>query len=449
MPSETQINDYFAYLRIPSVSADPACSGAMVDCCDWLSAKFSSLGFQSQILETAGAPVVLAKSGFSPGKRTVLIYGHYDVQPVDPESLWTHPPFEPVLQNGFVAARGATDNKGQTFSHILGTEALVKSGRELPVNLIYLLEGQEEVGSPHLGSFLREQRNELACDVALVSDTSMVGPGYPAITCGLRGISCLEIKVTGPCADMHSGMYGGTIANPARELSRLLSRLHKDDGSIAIPGFYNDVLPLSGADRETWENIPFGEKELLAATGSLKLSGESGYSALERIWARPTAEINGITAGYQGPGSKTIVPAHASAKLSFRLVPHQKPEEIAARVREYLTSICPDSVRLEITYDHGGEPYYLDPENPYALVAREALTEVFGRPPALIRDGLSIPSVMLFRKILEVETLLIGLGLPDCNAHSPNETFPLPHLDCGSRLHQVLLAKLGNLGGAA
>ncbi|HEY5752169.1 MAG TPA: M20/M25/M40 family metallo-hydrolase [Chthoniobacterales bacterium] len=223
MPSETQINDYFAYLRIPSVSADPACSGAMLDCCNWLSAKFSSLGLHSQILETASAPVVLAKSEFSPGKRTVLIYGHYDVQPVDPELCWKHPPFEPVLQNGFVAARGATDNKGQTFSHILGTEALVKSGRELPVNLIYLLEGQEEVGSPHLGSFLRERRNELACDVALVSDTSMVGPGYPAITCGLRGISCLEIKVTGPGADMHSGMYGGTIANPARELSRLLA----------------------------------------------------------------------------------------------------------------------------------------------------------------------------------------------------------------------------------
>ncbi|HEY5752168.1 MAG TPA: M20/M25/M40 family metallo-hydrolase [Chthoniobacterales bacterium] len=225
--------------------------------------------------------------------------------------------------------------------------------------------------------------------------------------------------------------------------------MHKDDGSIAIPGFYDDVLPLSDTDRLTWQDIPFGEKEILAATGSLKLSGESGYSALERIWAQPTAEINGITAGYQGPGSKTIVPAHASAKLSFRLVPRQKPEEIAARVRKYLTSICPHSVRLEITYDHGGEPYYLDPENPYTLVAREALTEVFGRPPALIRDGLSIPTVMLFRKILEVETLLIGLGLPDCNAHSPNETFPLAHLDYGSQLHQVLLAKLGNLGGAA
>ncbi|HEY5892043.1 MAG TPA: M20/M25/M40 family metallo-hydrolase [Chthoniobacterales bacterium] len=381
MPSQSQLNDYFEYLRIPSISADPAYRNSMLECCIWLNSKFSGLGFQSQILETAGAPVVLAKSGFSPKKKTVLIYGHYDVQPVDPEHLWTHPPFEPVIENGFVVARGATDNKGQTFCHILGTEALLKSGRELPVNVVYLLEGQEEIGSPHLGAFLREHRHELACDIVLVSDTSMVGPAYPAITCGLRGISCLEIKVTGPTADMHSGMYGGTIANPARELSRLLARLHNDDGSVAIPGFYDHVLPLSGVDRETWRDIPFGENEILAATGSPKLSGENGYSALERIWVRPTAEINGITAGYQGPGSKTIVPTYASAKLSFRLVPHQKPEQIAAQAREYLTSICPDTVRLEITYDHGGEPYYLDPENPYVRIAREALTEVFGRQP--------------------------------------------------------------------
>jgi len=341
-----------------------------------------------------------------------------------------------------VVARGATDNKGQTFTHILGTEALLATGAELPVNLIYLLEGEEEIGSPHLGAFLAAHREELACDIIVVSDTSMVREGYPAITTGLRGISCLEVKVSGPRADLHSGMFGGTVANPALELSRLLAKLHREDGSIAIPGFYDDVLPLSESERTVWHELPYGDAELLEATGSPKICGEKGYTALERIWARPTAEINGLTSGYQGHGSKTIVPASASAKLSFRLVPWQDPEKIAAQVRAFLEGITPDTVRVEVSYDHGGEPYYLAPDFPDALAASEALSEIFGKAPAHIREGLSIPIVMLFRKILQRETLLIGLGLPDCNAHSPNETFPVAHIDLGIQLHAALLKRL-------
>jgi acetylornithine deacetylase/succinyl-diaminopimelate desuccinylase-like protein len=364
---------------------------------------------------------------------------------VDPESLWRNPPFEPVVENGFIVARGATDNKGQTFTHILGTEALLKSGAELPVNLIYLLEGEEEIGSPHLGAFLEAHRDELACDIIVVSDTSMVRAGFPAITTGLRGISCLEVCVTGPKADLHSGMFGGTVANPALELSKMVAQLHRADGSIAVPGFYDDVLPLTEIERASWRELPYGEPELLDATGSPKICGEEGFTALERIWARPTAEINGLTSGYQGHGSKTIVPASASAKLSFRLVPWQSPEKIAEQVRAFFEQICPDTVRVEVSSDHGGEPYYLAPDTPDAIAAGEALAQVFGRPPAHIREGLSIPIVMLFRKILRRETLLIGLGLPDCNAHSPNETFPVAHLDLGIQFHAALLGKLANV----
>ncbi|MGC3992095.1 MAG: dipeptidase [Chthoniobacteraceae bacterium] len=445
MPTPTQLEDFFAYLRIPSISADPGCVAAMRECADFLATKFTALGFEAQVHATAGPPVVIARSPASPQKRTVLIYGHYDVQPVDPLALWRHPPFAPVVEDGFVVARGATDNKGQTFTHLLGTEALLAAGEELPVNLIYLLEGEEEIGSPHLGAFLEAHRAELACDIIVVSDTSMVRPGYPAITTGLRGISCLEVKVTGPKADLHSGMFGGTVANPALELSRMLAKLHREDGSIAIPGFYDDVLPLSEAERTVWHELPYGDAELLEATGSPKICGEQGYSALERIWARPTAEINGLTSGYQGHGSKTIVPASATAKLSFRLVPWQEPEKIAAQVCAFFESICPDTVRVEVNYDHGGEPYYLAPDLPDAIAASAALTEVFGQAPAPIREGLSIPIVMLFRKILERETLLIGLGLPDCNAHSPNETFPVAHIDLGIQFHAALLKQLAKV----
>ncbi len=442
MVSRAQLDDYRAYLAFPSISADPARRGAMEACAGWLRQKFDKLGFAAEVCPTGGAPLLLARSPRSPEKKTVLIYGHYDVQPVDPLELWRHPPFEGTIEDGLMVARGATDNKGQTLSHILGTEAILTGGQDLPVNLIYLIEGEEEIGSPNLHSFLEAHRDELACDAILISDTSMAGPGFPAITCGLRGIACLELCMTGAKTDLHSGMYGGAIANPALELARLLVRLHDESGEIAIPGFYDEVLPASRAELDGWRAIPFDEAEILRATGAKEICGEIGYTVLERLWTRPTAEINGLTSGYQGSGSKTIIPAAASAKLSFRLVPHQKPGVVARLAEAFLRRHCPSSMHLEVEYDHGGDPYYADPDSAVSRAAQRALESVFGQAPALLREGLSIPVVSLFQRVLHRPPLLIGLGLPDCGAHAPNETFPLEQLEKGIELHGGLLREI-------
>jgi acetylornithine deacetylase/succinyl-diaminopimelate desuccinylase-like protein len=439
MITDAQLNDYFSYLRFPSISADPSRAGAMRDCANWLARKLTTLGFEAETRENEGPPLVLAKRIGSPAKKTVLIYGHYDVQPVDPLPLWHSDPFEPVVRDGFVVARGATDNKGQAACHLLGTEALLRARGELPVNLIYLIEGEEEIGSPHFGKFLQARRDELKCDAILVSDTSMAGVGFPAITCGLRGIACLEVRIRGPKMDLHSGMFGGAVANPAAVLSSLLARLHAGDGSVAVPGFYDGLLPVDPAERARWKQIAFGDQAILDATGVSRLAGESGYTAVERLWIRPTAEINGLTSGYQGDGSKTIIPREASAKLSFRLVPGQRPDDIAAKVRDYLQAICPDTVDLEILYDHGGEPFYADPKSAFSQAAQTALQEVFGQPPALTREGLSIPIVSLLKDALGIDPVLVGLGMADCQAHAPNETFPLVQLEKGIEFHQRVL----------
>jgi len=441
MLTESQLQDFVAYLRIPSISADPARASSMQTCADWLQGKFSRLGFHARVEPTAGPPVVLAKRAAKGAAKTVLIYGHYDVQPVDPVALWRHPPFEPFIENGMIFARGATDNKGQTMAHILGVEAAWSAGGP-PVNLIFLLEGEEEIGSPHLAEFLSAHREELACDAIVVSDTSMIAPDFPAITGGLRGISCLELKVSGPAVDLHSGVFGGSVANPATELARLLAQLHDADGHVAVPGFYDAVADVSPAELKSWRDLPDYDAELLALTGSPAVAGERGYGSRERVWSRPTAEINGITAGYQGPGSKTIVPREAVAKLSFRLVPNQQPRVIADRVAAFFTARAPRSVKVEVTYDHGGDPYLTVSDSPAFRAAQCALRDVFGREPALVREGLSIPTVSLFKRILGRDTLLIGLGLPDCAAHSPNESFPLRNLERGIALHRALLTRL-------
>jgi acetylornithine deacetylase/succinyl-diaminopimelate desuccinylase-like protein len=440
MPSEAQLGEFFTYLRFASVSADPALSPVMTACAEWLDGKFRGMGFASSVLPTAGPPVVLARRD-SPRRdaKTLLIYGHYDVQPADPLTLWRNPPFEPAVVEGLVYARGATDNKGQTFSHILGTGAWLSEHGELPVNLIYLMEGEEEIGSPHLGEFLRSHAGELACDGILVSDTSMVAPGHPAIACGLRGIACVDLRVNGPSVDLHSGVFGGAVANPATELARLLAILHEPSGKIAIPGFYDDVAPIDPAETAGWRLIPYGDEEVLRATGAPSLSGEHGFTTLERLWIRPTAEVNGITAGYQGPGSKTIIPSEATAKLSFRLVPNQNPVDIACKVAAFFASHAASGVEVNATFDHGGNPYFASPHTPLGLAVRAAVRSVFGREAALVREGLSIPIVSLFKEVLGQDTLLVGLGLPDCSAHGPNETFPVDSLDKGIALHRSIL----------
>lgn len=439
MIRDDELELFFEYLRIPSVSADPARAEDVRACAAWLNELLAGWGLDSSVRETGGAPVVIARTRARPGLRTVLLYGHYDVQPAEPLALWLSPPFEPVVRDGMVYARGATDNKGQTFSHLIGLRRLLDKG-DLPVNLILLLEGEEEVGSASLGDFLAQNRDDLKCDVALISDTSLIDSNWPAITLGLRGITCMEVKVVGPRADLHSGMFGGPTPNPALILSRILSRLHDADGKISVSGFYDEVLIPENTELRTWNGLPWNEAWFSDATGIAPRAGERDYSVLEKVWSRPTAEINGLTSGYQGAGSKTIIPSTASAKLSFRLVPSQDPDVIAERVNEWFgKQFAEEGVAGEVTYDHGGQPFYLPPGNAFLQSAIRSLTDVFGKEPALTREGLSIPVATLLARELGVPVVLAGLGLPDCQAHAPNESFPVAHLEIGARVHAALL----------
>src|SRR5437764_8364970 len=323
------LEDYYSFLRFPSVSTDEKYAGKVRDCAQWLSEKLAKIGLESKVVPTAGHPIVWARNEHKKNRPTVLLYGHYDVQPPDPLDLWESPPFEPVLKNGYVFARGATDNKGQILSHIIGIQETIQKNGDLPVNVDLVIEGEEEVGSQNLGKFLNDNRGALKCDVVLVSDTGMIAPRTPTLSYGLRGVAALEIKVTGAKMDLHSGIFGGAVANPAAALARLLATLHDSNGHIAVQGVYDDVLPLQDWERDAWKKLPLDpDSEMLKETGAPSLFGEAGFSTLERIWARPTAEINGMGSGYQGPGTKTVLPSHAMAKLTFRLVPNQNGDAI-------------------------------------------------------------------------------------------------------------------------
>lgn len=443
--STPHLNSLFEFLHFPSISTDRNFAPQVAECANWLVEKFRSIGLGAEAHQTAGHPIVVAKNDHKPGRRTVLIYGHYDVQPVDPLHLWTTPPFDPRIENGFIFARGAADNKGQIMAHILGVEETLKNTGELPVNLIFLVEGEEECGSENLGPFLEKHKDALKPDIIAISDTGMVAPGAPSLTYGLRGILALEMTVRGAGTDLHSGIYGGVVPNPATILARIVASLHDDSFRVAIPGFYDSVKPLQPWEHERWSTLPLGEEEIKQAVSAPSLFGEAGYTPLERAWARPTAEVNGIGGGYQGLGTKTVIPREAFAKLTFRLVPNQTPEEIEAKVRAHLHTVCPPEVELEITAGHGGEPFLCDPNSPYSMAARRALTRTWGREPALIREGGSIPILETFKRILGADILLLGLALPDCAAHAPNENFPVAHLESGIRLNQALLEELAGV----
>lgn len=437
------LQDLFEFLRYPSISTDSNHAGDVRACADWLTGKLSSMGLSVALHPTAGHPVVVARNHHRTDRRTVMIYGHYDVQPVDPLELWRSAPFEPEIRDGRIWARGATDNKGQMLAHVLGIEETLRRVGELPVNIILLFEGEEEIGSPSLAGFLREQRESLACDVIAISDTGMVAPGVPTLGYGLRGIACCEVRVHGPAGDLHSGLFGGAVANPATAVARLVASLHHPDGRVAVDGFYDAVRPLAGWEREMWSKVPgVADEDFLKQTGAPGLFGEPGYRSAERVWARPTAEVNGIGGGYQGEGSKTVLPADAFAKLSFRLVPDQEPSEILRRVEEHLLKHCPPGVRCEIVMGHDGKPYLADPHSRDGLAAQTALRRAFGRDPVLIREGGSIPIVQTFREILQADTLLLGLALPDACIHAPNENFPVENFEAGIRLNQELLEAL-------
>ncbi|MBA2435857.1 MAG: dipeptidase, partial [Chthoniobacterales bacterium] len=419
---DSYLQEFFTFLRFPSISTDDAYKENLGECAHWLVEKLKGIGLETQLVSTPGHPIVWAKNKHQPGRKTVMLYGHYDVQPPDPLELWDSPPFDPVLKNGYVYARGATDNKGQIFAHILGIQEMLEENGDLPVNLHLIVEGEEEVGSDNLPNFLKEHRAELQCEVAVVSDTGMIAKGVPTLSYGLRGVTACEVRITGSKMDLHSGVFGGAVANSVTALARLLATLHDENGHIAVEGFYDDVKPLEDWEREAWRKLPIdGDKEILDETGSPALFGEEGFSTLERLWARPTAEINGIGGGYQGKGTKTVIASHAMAKLTFRLVPNQDGAKILQRVRQHLEKHLPPGVTMEIIDGHSGPWYLTDPHSAVGEAAQRALKEAFKEDIALIREGGSIPIVSQFREILGVETLLLGLALADCRAHSPNE----------------------------
>jgi acetylornithine deacetylase/succinyl-diaminopimelate desuccinylase-like protein len=439
----SHLEDFYTFLRFPSVSTDDSYAEKLTECGHWLVEKLTAVGLEAKLVPTPGHPVVWARNKHQNGRRTVLIYGHYDVQPADPLELWDSPPFEPVLKDGYVYARGATDNKGQILSHILGVQEMIEKQSDLPVNLHFVIEGEEEIGSGNLGNFLHQNKDALRCDVVVVSDTGMIAPHTPTMSYGLRGVAALELKVRGPKMDLHSGIYGGAVANPATALARLLATLHDSDGHIAISGFYDEIVPLQDWEREAWRKLPINaDKEVLKETGAPKLFGEAGFNTLERLWARPTAEINGIGGGYQGQGTKTVIAREAIAKLTFRLVPNQKADEIIALAKEHLEKNLPPGVTLEMSGGHNGSWYLTDPNGKYGQAAQRALHKAFNTEVALIREGGSIPIVSDFREILGVETLLLGLALPGCRAHSPNENFPLENLDAGIRMNKAVLEEV-------
>jgi acetylornithine deacetylase/succinyl-diaminopimelate desuccinylase-like protein len=366
------------------------------------------------------------------------------VQPVDPLNLWTSDPFKPEIRDGKIWARGATDNKGQMLAHILGVEKMLKEDGELPVNLIFLFEGEEEIGSPNLGPFLEANKDRLKCDVIAISDTGMAAPNTPTLGYGLRGISCCEVILRGPKGDLHSGLFGGAVANPATAVAQLVASLHDKNGKVTIEGFYDKVREMEPWEREMAAKTPgTADEDFLKVTGAPSLCGEEGYTAAERIWARPTLEVNGIGGGYQGEGSKTVLPAEAMAKFSCRLVPDQDPDEIYEQLKAHLEANCPEGVTLEIIKEHGGKPYLADPKSAYGLAAQEALKAAFGKDPVLIREGGSIPIVQTFQDILGVDTLLLGLALADAQIHAPNENFPVENFEAGIRMSEALLRQLG------
>lgn len=442
----SELEQLFEFLRFPSVSTDERHRGDVRACAGFLVEKARSLGLEAELHETLGHPVVVARNTHREGRRNVLIYGHYDVQPVDPLELWDSPPFEPEIRDGRIWARGATDNKGQMFAHLLGVGKTLAEDGDLPVNVTLLFEGEEEIGSPNLAPFLREHSELVQCDVVAVSDTGMVAPGVPTLGYGLRGIACGELIVRGPSKDLHSGLFGGTVMNPLTALARMLTSLHDEEGSIQIEGFYDDVRRLESWERDMWESVPgVSEADFLKVTGAPELFGEAGFSPAERVWARPTAEVNGMGGGYQGPGSKTVLPSEARAKLSFRLVPNQDPADIIDKVRGHFERHVPEGVTHEFVAGHDGKPYYTDPHSAFGEAAQRAFREAFGTDPVLIREGGSIPIIQDFLDILGADTLLMGLALADGQIHSPNENFPVEHFEAGIRMNAALLRELAQV----
>ncbi len=414
-----------AFLRIPSVSAQRAHNADTRRAAEFVAEQLGRLGLNVQVIPTPGHPIVFGEWTHAHGRPTALVYGHYDVQPPDPLDQWISGPFEPTVRNGNLHARGATDDKGQMFTHIKSVEAWLRTHQQLPLNVKFLIEGEEEVGSVNLDRFVADNRKRLECDWVVISDTSMFAPDVPALCYGLRGIVYFEVVLQGPKQDLHSGGFGGMVNNPANVLAGMIASLKDSKGRITVPGLYDDVLPLEAWERRMLAQLPFDEPGYRAMLGVDALFGEEGYSPLERKWARPTCDVCGLYAGYQGEGSKTIIPALAAAKISFRLVPRQDPKKVAEAFKRHLTSQVPPGIRLDISEYHSAPPALMAVDSPGMAAAKRAYQAGFGKPPVFIRNGGSIPVVSTFMEQLRVDCLLLGFGLPDDNTHSPNEKLSL------------------------
>lgn len=428
---EVFIDELTDFLRIPSISAQ---SEHQADCeksADWLKNQLQQIGFDVTVYPTPGKPIVFAQYKVGEELPTILIYGHYDVQPVDPLDLWISPPFEPRREGDALYARGATDNKGQVFAHIKAAASLMKIQGKLPVNVKFLIEGEEENSLSHLEDFLLHHKEELCCDVVVVSDTGQFAPDCPAISYGLRGICTEEIRVEGANQDLHSGIFGGAVPNPCEEVSRIISKLKDENAKVLIPGFYEDVLPLEEWERKASAALPFDEEKFKKELDLKGVHGEDGYTVLEQRSARPTLEINGIFGGYSGEGSKTVLPSWAGAKFSMRLVPNQEPQKIHKLFKQFVQQIAPDYVKLSFVDTHGAKPVLIPRDAPFMDKAIRAIAKGFGKEPVFMREGGSIPIVIAFKEILGVNTLLIGLGQPDDNAHAPNEKFSMRDFEKG------------------
>lgn len=419
-------DELFEFLRISSISTDSAHKSEIKNAADFLISKLKSLDLdRTELFETDGNPIVFGEKITDPSKPTVLVYGHYDVQPPEPLDLWETAPFEPTVRNGDIYARGASDDKGQSFTHVKALEAYQESGQDFPVNIKFIFEGEEEIGSPNLVPFIKDHKELLDCDMVLISDTAMFAEDTPSITYGLRGLAYMQLEVTGPNRDLHSGVYGGAVENPANVLCEIIAQLKDDKGIIQIPGFYDDVKELSDEDRKAYKQLPFDEEDYKKKLGLKAVNGEEGYSTLERASARPTLDVNGMWSGYQGEGAKTVLPAKAGAKVSMRLVPDQDPKKVAELFKKQVESLAPDTVSVKVEEHHGGRPSITDLSFYGLKAAAEAFEEVYDKEPLFSREGGSIPIVADFQTILGAQSILMGFGLNSDAIHSPNEKFAL------------------------
>ena len=444
---EQGLKELDEFLRIPSISSDPERADDVRRAAGHLAEQFERVGLENAtVIETSGHPVVYADWLKAPGKPTVLLYGHYDVQPVDPLELWTSAPFEPIRQDGQLLARGSSDDKGQIAMHWQAIDAWLKTTGELPVNLKFIAEGEEEISSQHFEDFVRANLERLRADYCVVSDTAMVGKGFPAITYGLRGMVYVELRVTASNIDMHSGLMGGVAPNPVQVLAAMLVRLKDPAGHILVPGFYDGVRPLSDEERREFARIPFDEAELKRTYGLQAMAGEAGFTPTERNWARPTLDVNGIWGGYQGPGAKTIIPAWAAAKISCRLVPDQDPKAVAQALRDYVDEIRPTNVRVSLTeLTAPSQAWIMPTDHPLIQAARRALERVYGKEPAMVRSGGSIGAVEIMTRELQTPCLLVGFVLPDCFAHAPNERLDLDSFYLGRKAAAQLWDEIGRI----